>query len=72
MIDWIKSWFGKGRVRAKFEGIDKHGNTVTGDAKAPYVGAWDENAMLKYMQNEIMLKYGVTVTKIQLVAHVED
>jgi hypothetical protein len=71
MIDWIKSWFGKGRVRAEWTGIDRSGKLVSGDAKAPYVGTWDEDAMIKYIKDELMYQHGVTVTKIQIVAHVE-
>ena len=72
MIDWIKGWFGKGRVRAEFEGIDRTGKIVTGDAKVPYVGKWDEDAMMKFIKDRLMYEKGVAVTKLELVAHIED
>lgn len=72
MIDWIKSWFGKGKVRVEFKGIDRTGKIVTGDAKAPYVGHWNEDAMLKYVANELLYQHGVVVTQSKIVAHIEE
>lgn len=72
MIDWIKSFFGKGRVRVEFEGIDRNGKIVSGDAKVPYVGKWDEDAMMKFVKDKLMYEKGVVVTKMELVAHVPE
>ena len=72
MIDWIKSWFGKGRVRVEWEGVDRSGRIVTGDAKAPYVGRWDESAMTKYIKDNLMFQHGIVVTKIEIVSHIEE
>jgi tetrahydromethanopterin S-methyltransferase subunit A len=72
MLDWIKSLFGKGRVRIEFEGIDKTGKIVTGDGKFPYVGLYTEEDVISHFKKELMYKHGVSVTKIEIVQHIED
>lgn len=69
MINWIKSWFGKGKVITEWEGIDRSGKFVSGDAKVPYVGKWDETVMLDHIKDQIMDRHGVRVTNIQVIAH---
>jgi len=71
MINWIRSWFGKGKVHVIWEGVDRSGKSVSGDAKAPYVGVWNETAMIKHIKDELMYQHDVTVTNIQILAHVE-
>lgn len=71
MIDTIKSWFGKGKIRAEWEGIGRNGKIVSGDAKVPYIGSYDESELIKHIKNELMYQHGVVVTKIEVVAHVE-
>jgi hypothetical protein len=72
MIDWIKSWFGQGRVRVEWTGFDDAGRILTGNAKAPYVGRWDEAAMISYIKQQLLYQHGVTVTRIQIIAHIEE
>lgn len=72
MIDWIKSWFGRGRVEAQWVGIDRDGDIRSGDARAPYVGKWNESAMHKHMAKQLDEKFGIKVTKITIVRHTED
>ena len=72
MIDWIKSFFGQGRVRAEWTGFDPTGKKVTGDAKAPYVGMWDETAMIDYIKQQLLYKHGIKVTDIKIITHIEE
>lgn len=72
MINWIKSWFGKGRIRAEWEGIDCSGQFKAGDAKVPYVGSYDESALKDHIAQNLLYQHGITVTKIQVIAHVEE
>lgn len=72
MIDWIKGLFGRGRVRIEFEGVDLNGKIVTGDAKMPYVGSYDDESALSEFKNQIMYKDGIVVTKATIIAHIKD
>lgn len=72
MIDWIKSWFGRGRVRAEWEGIDRLGHARSGDAKVPYVGVYDESALKDHIAQNLLYQHGITVTKMQVIAHIEE
>lgn len=72
MIDWIKSWFGKGRVRVEWEGFDRSGLKRSGNARAPYVGVWDEEAMKDYISQKLSYQHGIMVTSIKIVAHIEE
>ena len=72
MIDWIKSLFGRGRVRVQWKGFDTSGTILTGNAKAPYVGKWDESAMIDYIKQQLFYQHGVTVTRIEIVAHIKE
>lgn len=72
MIDWIKSWFGKGKIRAEWQGYDRSGKLVGGDAKVPYVGSYNESELMKHIKNELMYQHGVRVTRIELVSHVVE
>ena len=72
MIDWIRRLFGKGKVRVEFKGINRNGKIVSGDAKVPYVGAWDENDVIKHIKNEIMYQHGIVVTEAKIVSHIQD
>jgi hypothetical protein len=71
MIDWIKGLFGRGRIRIEFEGVDRNGKVVTGDAKMPYVGSYDKESALSEFKNQIMYKDGIVITKATIVAHIE-
>lgn len=72
MFDWIKSWFGKGKVRIEFRGLDKNGKAVSGDAKIPYVGKFDELDALDEFKEQIMYKHGILVTSCNIVAHIKE
>lgn len=72
MFDWIKSWFGKGKLRIEFRGLDKNGKAVSGDAKMPYVGKFDELDAIDEFKEQIMYSHGIYVTTCQIVAHIED
>jgi hypothetical protein len=72
MLDWIKSWFGKGRVRLEFQGIDRTGNIVTGDGRVPYVGRYTEQDVIAYFKRELMYKHGVSATQVTIVQHIEE
>ena len=72
MIDWIRSWFGKGKIRTEWKGIDQWGNIRSGDAKCPYVGSYNESVLLKKIKQEMFYQHGVTITEIHVVAHIQD
>ena len=72
MIDWIKGLFGRGRIRIEFEGVDRNGKRVTGDAKMPYVGSYDKESALSEFKNQIMYKDGIVITKATIIAHIEE
>lgn len=72
MLDWIKSLFGKGRIRVEFKGIDRNGKLVSGDGKMPYVGKWDEDAAIAEFKEQLMYKHGVAATEVNIVAHVQE
>lgn len=72
MINWIKSWFGKGKVRIEFKGIDQHGKAVTGTGKMPYVGKFDELDAIDEFKEQIMYKHGILVTSCVITAHIQD
>lgn len=72
MLDWIKSWFGKGKIRVEFKGINREGKIVSGDGKMPYIGKWDEAAAIEQFKEQAMYKYGVVITELNIVAHIED
>ena len=72
MIDWIKGVFGRGRVRIEFEGVDRNGKRVAGDAKMPYVGSYDKESALSEFKNQIMYKDGIVITKATIIAHIEE
>lgn len=72
MLDWIKSLFGRGKVRVTWSGFDTRGQIITGNAKAPYIGKWDESAMTSYIKQQLLYQHGVTVTQIQIISHIEE
>ena len=72
MIDWIKSWFGRGRVKAEWIGIDNEGWVRTSEAQAPYVGKYDDSAMKKYITDQLDFKFGIKAPKITIVRHTEE
>ena len=72
MLDWIKGLFGRGKVRLEFKGFDRQGKLVTGDAKMPYVGKYDEEDAIEEFKEQIMYKHGILVTSCIVVAHIKD
>lgn len=72
MLDWIKSLFGKGKVRIEFKGLDKNGKAVSGTAKMPYVGKFDELDALEEFKEQIMYKHGILVLNCDIVAHIKE
>jgi hypothetical protein len=72
MLDWIKSWFGKGRVRIEFEGLDRTGKVVNGDGKVPYIGLYTEEEVIAVFKKELMYHYGIFATKVEIVQHIKD
>jgi hypothetical protein len=72
MLDWIKSLFGKGRLRIEFEGVDQAGKLVSGNAKMPYIGKFTEEDAIAEFKEQCMYKHGVRVTRAAIVAHIGD
>ncbi len=72
MLDWIRSLFGRGRVRVEFEGIDKTGKVVNGDGKVPYIGRYTEQDVVAYFKKELLYQHGVIATKVEVIQHIED
>jgi hypothetical protein len=72
MIDWIKSLFGKGKIRVEFKGLDRNGKTVSGDGKMPYIGRFTEEDAIADIKRKILYEHGVIVTDIKIVAHLKD
>jgi hypothetical protein len=71
MFDFIRRWFGQGRVRIEFSYIE--GSSIrTGSAKVPYQGQWDEQACLDYVRNELIIEHGIYPIKMQIVGHIQD
>ncbi len=70
MFDFIRRWFGQGRVRIEFSYLE--GTSVrTGSAKVPYQGVWDEKDCLDYVRNELIVKHGIYPVKMKVVGHIE-
>jgi tetrahydromethanopterin S-methyltransferase subunit A len=72
MLDWIKSLFGKGKIRIEFEGIDRDGKMVSGDGKMPYIGRFTEEDAIAEFKRKILYEHGVSVTDVKIVAHIKD
>lgn len=72
MFDWIRSLFGKGKVRVEFKGIDRDGKLVTGDAKMPYTGKFTEEDAIAEFKEQIMYKHGIVVTSCYIAAHLQE
>jgi hypothetical protein len=72
MLDWIRGLFGRGRIRVEFTGIDRNGKTVSGDAKMPYIGRFTKEDAIAEIKQKILYEYGVTVTNVTIVSHLED
>ncbi len=72
MLDWIRSLFGRGRVRIEFEGIDQTGNIVSGDGKVPYIGRYTEQDVIAYFKKELLYQHGVSATKVEIIQHIKD
>ena len=71
MFDFIRRWFGQGRVRVEFSYLE--GTRIrTGSAKVPYQGVWDEQDCLDYVRNELIIEHGIYPIKMQIVGHIED
>lgn len=71
MFDWIRSWFGRGRVKVEWSGIGPKG-IQSGTAKCPYTGVYNEESVLKHFRDEIRYQYDIVVTDIRVIAHVEE
>jgi hypothetical protein len=70
MFDFIRRWFGQGRVRIEFSYLE--GTRIrTGSAKVPYQGAWDEEQCLDYVRNELIIEHGIYPIKMKVVGHIE-
>ena len=71
MFDRIRSWFGRGRVKVEWEGVDDSG-VRNGTAKLPYTGVYNEEALFDHIKNELRYQHDIVVTDIRVVAHIED
>ena len=72
MLDFIKSFFGKGRVKIEWTGLDKVGNLVSGTGKVPYIGLYDEGDVISKFKEELMYQHNVIATKIEITQHIKD
>lgn len=72
MLDWIRRWFGQGQAQFKFQGVNPEGNSVTGTARVPYVGAWNQTQAEQIVRDQLWNKHGVWVTECELIDHVPD
>jgi hypothetical protein len=71
MFDFIRRWFGQGRVRIEFSYLE--GTSIrTGSAKVPYEGLWDEKDCLDYVRNALIVEHGIYPIKMKVVGHIEE
>jgi hypothetical protein len=70
-MGWFKRLFGHGTVRVSFEGVDKDAKVVSGSAKVPYEGAYDESELLQHFKNVCLVEHNIIVTKATVVGRVE-
>ena len=71
-MDWLKSLFGKGKIRVEFKGIDRNGKLVEGDGKMPYIGKFTEEDAIAELKQKILYEHGITVTEVTIVAHITE
>ena len=71
MLDWIRSFFGRGRVKVEWTGIGPKG-IQSGTGKCPYTGVYDEAALLRHFRDEIRYHHDIVVTDIRVIAHIEE
>lgn len=72
MLNFVKSLFGKGRLRIEFRGLNEKNETVKGIAKMPYVGVFDEDDALWEFRYRIKYEEGILITYCKIVAHLRD
>lgn len=75
MFDWIKSLFGKGKIRFYFEGIDRNGVIRTGYISQKYIGninTLDVDVAIESVKTEIYHIYDITVTKIEFKGIIQE
>ena len=68
MSDWFKSLFGKGRVRIEFTTLEGK----PGTAKVPYIGEYDETAMLNHFIRALKVDYNLTAKTVKVIGHVTE
>ena len=72
MLNFIKSLFGKGRLRIEFRGINEKNERVNGVAKMPYVGSFNEDDALFEFKRQILYSDGIVITNCKIVAHLRE
>jgi len=68
MFNWIKSLFGKGKIRVTLVTSDG----MTGSAVVPYVGDIDTLDMVEfkdYVKREVLVEHGKIVTSMKIIGY---
>ena len=68
MINWLKSLFGKGKVRVHFLAS----NGQTGYAKIPYVGEYDEEELIRQFKKAALVEEGLKIVSVRVVARIVE
>ena len=63
MIDWIKSFFGKGYARIRFEANDGQSGVV----KFHYVGEWDNRLAKEEFVKAMKERHGIRVVRSEII-----
>jgi len=71
MFDWLKRFFGEGKIRVEFKGIDRQGKMRNGTAKVPYIGMYNEDDVLIHIRRSLLVEHGIVVTKLKVVGRVQ-
>jgi hypothetical protein len=67
MINFIKSFFGSGKVRVEFTDCATRERHVV---RVPYVGAWDEQDCIDEVHRTLWLNYDIRATNIIVLGHI--
>ena len=70
ILDWIRSLFGRGRVTVEWSGLGPKG-IQSGTGRCPYVGSYDEHAIMDHFKKELRYQHDIVVTNIRVVSHLE-
>jgi hypothetical protein len=70
MFNFIRSLFGKGKVRIEFTYLA--GNRIKqGSLTVPYVGEWDEDDCLSQVRDQLIVEHDIVPIKMTVIGRVE-